>query len=94
MPHVDFSILVVIQPFCSVSSCPGKDGLLLMQISNSLRVLYLVNELATMVEIFEVFAQKQREGCSGLSSLKTYDSKDDILPTCDFFLYLKDSLVS
>ena len=91
MPHVDFSILVVIQPFCSVSSCPGKDGLLLMQICNSLRVLYLMNELATMVE---VFAQKQREGCSGLSSLKTYDSKDDILPTCDFFLYLKDSLVS
>ena len=31
-----------------------------------------MNELATMAEIFEEFAQQQIKGCSGLSSLKTY----------------------
>ena len=38
---------------------------LLIQICNRLRGLYLVNELATMAELFEEFAQQQMEGCSG-----------------------------
>ena len=37
------------------------------QIYNSLRGLYLVNDLPTMTEVF-----KEMKGCSGLSSLKTY----------------------
>ena len=68
MPHVDFSILVVIQLFNSVSRHPYReDGFLLIQICNRLRGLYLVNEneLATMAELFEEFAQQQMEGCSG-----------------------------
>ena len=32
-----------------------------------------MNELATLAEVFKEFAQQQTEGCSGLSSLKTYD---------------------
>ena len=59
------SIHVVIQLFHSVSSCPYRMVFLLIQICNSLRGLYLVNKLATMVEVFEEFAQQQMEGCSG-----------------------------
>ena len=33
--------------------------------STSLRVLYLVNELATMAEVFKEIAQQQMVGCSG-----------------------------
>ena len=46
---------------------------LLIQICNSPRVLYFVNGLATMAKVFKEIAQQQMEGCSGLSSLKTYD---------------------
>ena len=36
-----------------------------IQICNSPRVLYLMNELATMAEVFMEFAQQKIEGCSG-----------------------------
>ena len=60
------SIHVVIQLFHSVSSCPyRKDGLFVDTNLQLSRGLYLVNKLATMVEVFEEFAQQQMEGCSG-----------------------------
>ena len=45
---------------------------MLIQICNSQKGLYLVNELATMAEVFKEFAQQQLEGCSGFVFLKTY----------------------
>ena len=38
---------------------------MLIQICNSLRGSYLVNEFATMAEVFKEFAQQQMEDCSG-----------------------------
>ena len=63
MPHVDFSVLVCDTIQSLVVST--EDCLLLIQICNSLRGLYLVNELATMAKVFKEFAQQQMEGCSG-----------------------------
>ena len=38
---------------------------LLIQICNSLRALYITNELATVAEVFKEIAQQEMEGCSG-----------------------------
>ena len=66
MPHGDYSILVVIKLFSSVSSrLYKKDNLLLIQICNSQRGLYLVNELAPWWKSWKVVLV--------WSSLKTYD---------------------
>ena len=63
MPNVDFLILVVIQLFSSVPSCPyRKDDLLLIQICKSRRVVYLVNELATLERVRTASGQKR---CAG-----------------------------
>ena len=60
--------LLVIKLFHSVSSCPyRKDGLLLIQIRNSWRVLYLMNQLAPNhgeAFNFKEFAQHQVESCA------------------------------
>ena len=57
MRHVNFSI-VVIQLFCSVSTCPNrKDGLLLTQICNSPR--------ESAREACKQFTQQQIESCAG-----------------------------
>ena len=56
--QVNFSILVVIQLFHSVSSyLQRKDDLFVDTNLNSLMALCLVNELATMVEVIK-FAQQ------------------------------------
>ena len=65
MPHVNFQQFLVIQLFCC-----RKDGL----ICNSLRGLYLVNELATMTKVFKEFCTATDGGAAlVLSSLNTYD---------------------
>ena len=78
---------------------------LLIQIPNSLRGLYLVNELATMAEVFKELAQmKSFSGFAFTYSLSAsfiqclLDQfrqclKTDILPTCDFCICLKDTQV-
>ena len=90
MPHVDF----VIQLFCPVSSCPYRKGDLF--VFNSLRGLYLANELTTIAEVFKCLHSNRWKTVLVLSSLKTYNIffdifwtvsdvfKADILLTCDF----------
>ena len=57
-------ILVTIQLFHSLSSCPyRKDGFFLIQICNSLRIWYLMNQFVTVCMEAAVLV---------LSSLKTY----------------------
>ena len=65
MPHVNFSLLVVIQRFCSVSSSHyRKDGLFGDKICNS---SWLVNQLATIDKVRTATGQMLV-----MSSLKTY----------------------
>ena len=80
---------------------------LLIQIPNSLRGLYLVNELATMAEVFKELAQQQMKSFSGFAFTYSLSAsfiqclldqfrqclKTDILPTCDFCICLKDTQV-
>ena len=65
VPHGGFSVLVVIQLFHSVSSCLYRKDILLVD-----RGLYIVNERATMAEVFKEFVQQQMKV---FSSLRTYN---------------------
>ena len=76
-----FSLLVIM--FHSVSSCPyRKDGLLLIQIRNSQRVLYLMNQLAHnhgKAFNFKEFTQHQVESCAILSCTKIFSLSTSLL---------------
>ena len=69
MPHVNVSILVVIQLFLIVTT----RRVVFFVDTDMQRGLYLVNELATMAEVFKEHAQEQMEDCSALAPLKTYN---------------------
>ena len=50
-----------------------------IRVCKSLRSLYLVNQLQTMVEFFKEFAQQQIEGCSGIVSYEDFTLNNSLL---------------